>query len=69
MSPKIGKAIASDKFITAVVHTHPDGCPSYSSADEEYAKDIIDAYDLPFFDVGVGQRRGNGNPDLRFYRV
>lgn len=69
MSPKIGKAIASDKYVTAVVHIHPDGCPTYSKADEEYAKDIIDAYDLPFFDVGVGQLRAYGNPDLRFYRV
>ena len=69
MSPKIDKAIASDKYVTAVVHIHPDGCPTYSEADEEYAKDIIDAYDLPFFDVGVGQLRAYGNPDLRFYRV
>lgn len=57
MSPKICKAIASDKYVTGIVHSHPDGCPYYSDADEEYAKRIIDAYYIPFFDVGVGQRK------------
>lgn len=69
MSPKIGKAIASDKSVTGVVHTHPDGYPMYSGADFEYALDIIDAYDLPYFDVGVGQRSGNDDVGLRFYRI
>lgn len=69
MSPKIGNAIANGKSVTGVIHSHPDGYPVYSSADEEYAQDIIDAYNLEFFDVGVGQRRNDGGLDMRFYRV
>lgn len=69
MSPKIGKAIASDKYCQGIVHSHPDGCPYYSDADEEYAKRIIDAYYIPFFDVGVGQRRKGDSLDIRFFRV
>lgn len=49
MSQKIGKAIASDKYITGCAHSHPDGCPVCSRADIEYAKDIIEPYGLSFF--------------------
>lgn len=69
MNPKINRAMAGDKCITGVIHSHPDGCPVYSEDDEEYAKDIIDAYDLSFFDVGVAQVGKYDAPDIRFYRV
>ena len=49
MSPKIGKAIASDKLVTGVVHTHPDGYPMYSGADFEYALEIIDAFKVTLY--------------------
>ena len=35
MSPKISKAISGDKYPVGILHTHPDGCPYYSDADEE----------------------------------
>ena len=68
MTPKINVAIAEGKTLRGMFHSHPKGYIKPSTADVEYAKRIMAAYELDDFIIGVGQI-GKSGLIMYFYRV
>lgn len=69
MTPKINNSLSRNRELIGMMHTHPKGCPMPSTADIEYAANIMDSYGLDSFIVGVGQVCRNNMVDMHFYKV